>query len=209
MQERIIGISPFGRPDARLVVALCRAGALGVLDLGNNSAKAQQALDEVERHCVGDFGILLGDKNDAYRFPKQVRIALFKSADDIQLHELSNCRRLVQVSSVQQARQAVALGADGLIAKGTEAAGRVGSVSSYMLLQALLREFQLPIWVQGGIGLHTAPAAIMAGAQGVVLDDQLALLRETATPQTLKQLLFRALPGFEWVPTICSGWGQS
>ena len=70
---------------------------------------------------------------------------------------------LVQVSDLSQARRAVVAGAAGLIAKGQESAGLVSDISSFILLQTLLAEnFDLPIWSQGGIGIHTAAGA-MAG----------------------------------------------
>ena len=49
-----------------------------------------------------------------------------------------------------------------------------------MLLQQLLAdaEFDLPVWACGGVGPHTAAAAVAGGAAGVVLDTQLALLAE-------------------------------
>ncbi|MGH3439346.1 MAG: beta-ketoacyl synthase N-terminal-like domain-containing protein, partial [Sciscionella sp.] len=69
-------------------------------------------------------------------------------------------------------------------ARGNEAAGRVGEFSSFVLLQRLLGDnrVDLPIWLCGGIGVHTAAAAVIGGAVGVVLDTQLALLPEADLP---------------------------
>src|SRR3954471_11374389 len=53
---QVIGVSPFESPDARLVCALDRAGALGVLDLGHDPARAREAL-AVVRHLVGSLGV--------------------------------------------------------------------------------------------------------------------------------------------------------
>src|SRR5690606_6359897 len=70
---------------------------------------------------------------------------------------------LVEVVSSDEARAAVAAGAGGLVAKGAESGGRIGDTEAFILLQQVLR-LDVPVWVQGGIGRHTAPAAVAAGA---------------------------------------------
>jgi acyl transferase domain-containing protein/NAD(P)H-dependent flavin oxidoreductase YrpB (nitropropane dioxygenase family)/NAD(P)-dependent dehydrogenase (short-subunit alcohol dehydrogenase family)/acyl carrier protein len=87
-------------------------------------------------------------------------------------------RVLVEVTSVEQARTAVAAGADGLIARGSEAGGQVGELTTFVLLQRLAAECDVPIWAAGGIGPNTAAAAVAGGASGVVIDSQLALVTE-------------------------------
>ena len=89
-------------------------------------------------------------------------------------------RVLVQCTSLGEALTAAAQGADGIIAKGSESGGRVGDESSFVLFQRLKQVLDLPIWVQGGIGLYTAGACIAGGAAGVVVDAQLALLEESS-----------------------------
>ena len=89
-------------------------------------------------------------------------------------------RVLAEVTSRASAARAVAGGAHGLIARGHECGGRTGELSTFVLLQALLADatFDVPVWAAGGIGPHTAAAAVAGGAAGVVLDTQLALLPE-------------------------------
>ena len=67
---------------------------------------------------------------------------------------------LVTVTSIDEALAAEAAGADGLIAKGNESGGRVGESSAFVLLQKLVERVATPIWVQGGIGPHTAAACL-------------------------------------------------
>src|SRR5690606_19191236 len=80
-------------------------------------------------------------------------------------------------------------GADGLVAKGCESGGRVGSTGAFVLLQQIRSITSLPVWVQGGIGRHTAAAAIVGGATGVILDVQTVLLRESAVPPTIRAVV--------------------
>ncbi|MGH3831256.1 MAG: hypothetical protein ACRDRS_12560, partial [Pseudonocardiaceae bacterium] len=56
-RELIVGITPFEEPNAPLVVALARAGAMGVLDLGRDAGRARAALAEVCRWWPGEFGV--------------------------------------------------------------------------------------------------------------------------------------------------------
>ena len=43
-QELVVGITPFEEPNAALAVALARAGAVGVLNLGRDTGRARAAL---------------------------------------------------------------------------------------------------------------------------------------------------------------------
>ena len=50
------------------------------------------------------------------------------------------------------------------------------------MTQKLLSTQPLPVYVQGGIGIHTVAASRVAGAAGVILDDQLLLMPESPLP---------------------------
>ncbi|MCP3802450.1 SDR family NAD(P)-dependent oxidoreductase [Allokutzneria sp. A3M-2-11 16] len=180
-RELIIGVTPFGEPNARLVAALCRAGALGVLDLGRGDRHARHALDLAARWTPGTFGVRVAP-GCALR-PEDLpldRVDTVVLADGAPWTAAeAGPRVLVEVTSPEQARAAVAAGAHGLIARGHEAGGKVGELSSFVLVQKLVAEFGLPVWVNGGIGPRTATAAVVGGAAGVVLDSQLALLAES------------------------------
>jgi NAD(P)H-dependent flavin oxidoreductase YrpB (nitropropane dioxygenase family) len=59
-RELVIGVSPFGEPNARLVGSVCRSGGLGVLDLGvgdRQASRARNALELVQRWAPGSFGV--------------------------------------------------------------------------------------------------------------------------------------------------------
>ncbi|GAA1710370.1 hypothetical protein GCM10009765_69610 [Fodinicola feengrottensis] len=85
----------------------------------------------------------------------------------------------------------MAAGAYGVIARGNEAGGEVGELSSFVLLQQLLADPRItcPVWVAGGIGPRTAVAAVVGGAAGVVLENQLALMPESELPDDVRSLL--------------------
>lgn len=56
-EEMIIGITPYGEPDAGLTVAVGRAGGLGVLDLGAGDRRSREALAQLQRTASGRFGV--------------------------------------------------------------------------------------------------------------------------------------------------------
>ena len=55
----LVGISPSCRPDARLAVALARAGAIGVVDLGLDRERGLASLDRALEHTGGGLGALI------------------------------------------------------------------------------------------------------------------------------------------------------
>ncbi|MGH3781360.1 MAG: SDR family oxidoreductase [Pseudonocardiaceae bacterium] len=183
-QELVVGITPFEEPNAALAVALARAGAVGVLNLGRDAERARTALADVCRWWGGSFGVRVPPECPLRPadLPEQVDMVVYGPGSPWPI--ASGRRAFVEVVSVAQARAAVRAGAYGLIAKGTEAGGRVGTTTTFVLLQQLLADPQItiPVWAAGGIGQHTAAAAVAGGAAGVVLDAQLALVAEADLP---------------------------
>ncbi|WP_407841814.1 SDR family NAD(P)-dependent oxidoreductase [Streptomyces stoeckheimensis] len=85
-----------------------------------------------------------------------------------------------EITDPTEALAATAAGVEALVAKGHEAGGRVGGTTTFVLLQQLLADpaFGLPVRAYGGIGPHTAAAAVAGGAAGVLVDVQLAITPE-------------------------------
>ncbi|MFB7174151.1 SDR family oxidoreductase [Streptomyces sp. NPDC056254] len=203
--DLVIGVSPLGEPDARLVTAVCQAGGLGVLDLGAGDREAREALEWVRRWAPGPYGVRVAGQPHiipsdlglpAENGPHTVVLGAGSSwrvSDTVGSH-----RTLVEVTSLEEALSASREGAHGLIARGCEGGGKVGELSTFVLLQQLLSaaEVTLPVWACGGIGPRTAAAAVVGGAYGVVLDIQLALLAESSLDEEVAAAL-RPLDGSE------------
>ncbi|MEU6551803.1 SDR family NAD(P)-dependent oxidoreductase [Streptomyces sp. NPDC046915] len=213
--DLIICVTPFGEPDARIAAAASRAGGLGVLDLGAGDRRTREALARLRRMAPGPYGVRVaahcrmrpedlpgpgptGPGQERAGAPDTVVLA-----PDAPWHvdEIAAGHRvLVEVTDLAAAREAIRAGAHGLIARGGESGGRIGGLSTFVLLQQLLAEpdLDVPVWACGGIGPRTAAAAVAGGAAGVVLDGQLALLAESELPEATAAAL-RFLDGSETV----------
>ncbi|MEU1191163.1 SDR family oxidoreductase [Streptomyces sp. NPDC005859] len=215
-EDMIIGITPFGEPDAGLALAVARAGGLGVLDLGSGDRRSREALSRLRRASPGAFGVRVGahcrlapadlEPDGPHTVILGSQAAQPSTAADTEgtrwpIADLAARHRvLVEVTDLAGARAALHAGAHGLIARGAECGGRIGELSTFVLLQQLLTapEVTSPVWACGGIGPRTAAAAVVGGATGVVLDSQLALLAESALPEPVAAAL-RTLDGSETV----------
>ncbi|MFF9653434.1 SDR family oxidoreductase [Streptomyces sp. NPDC014622] len=198
----VLAVHPFGVASARFTAAAARAGGLGVLDLTGDARSAREQLGLATEWARCGFGVRLGDGSGipASDLPACVHTVVLVAGATVNAADFPGRRVLAEVTSGAQARAAVAAGAHGLIARGHEAGGRVGELSTFVLLQQLLADasHRLPVWACGGIGAHTAAAAVAGGACGVVLDTQTALLAEAELPAEITGALV-GLDGSETV----------
>ena len=98
---------------------------------------------------------------------------------------------IYEVVSLKDAEWALAQNPYGLIIKGNEASGLVGDDSVFILFQKVSKIATCPIWLRGGVGVHTSAAALSLGAQGVVLEDECFLFPEFGVNKDLKALIAR------------------
>ncbi len=204
MTQTVIGVSPFGEPNARLAAAVSRAGGLGVLDLGSGGRRAREALTLARRWAPGAFGVRIGAhpglEPDELRDSAGPHTVLLAPDAPWSVADIPAPTVLVEVRSAAEAERAVRDGASGLVVRGSECGGPCGELSTFVLLQRVLAAVgeAVPVWACGGIGPHTAAAAVLAGARGVVLDVQLALLEEAEVPPAVGAFL-RTADGSETV----------
>ncbi|WP_211206351.1 nitronate monooxygenase [Acaricomes phytoseiuli] len=199
----ILAISPFASPDARLIASICEAGALCVLDLGADPTASQSALVDLKRWTDRPFGLRVGPACGLD--PTTIRdsgaslLLLAPQTDLTSLDSLISQSRqglpadvLVEVRDLTEARAALNHPVSGIVSRGSDSGGLTGDTSSFVLLQELLNaDLGLPIWAAGGIGPHTVRAVMAAGAAGILLDTQLALLEEATIPTALRSALRR------------------
>ncbi|HEV8339408.1 MAG TPA: beta-ketoacyl synthase N-terminal-like domain-containing protein, partial [bacterium] len=208
-------LPPPGGSGLRVLTAAGEAGELPILDA---TGDAITALETSLRELMAPFGSRLGIRVDEGT-ARQAGSILDRQMDGRRLSlaiVAGGCpdlkpllaslaphaqRLFREAVSWEEAEAAVRAGADGVVAKGNESGGRVGSETTFVLLQRLCRDLSLPVWAQGGIGPHAMAACLVAGAAGVLLDSQLALAEECSLPQPLRSLV-AAMDGSE---TVCVG----
>ncbi|MDN3548142.1 type I polyketide synthase [Mucilaginibacter aquaedulcis] len=189
MKKRaIIGITPFEKPDVSLALELHKSGAFPVLNLGHNKIIAEQAIEKLIKIGLDDFGVCFNSSDFiSIKLPRQVSTII--APYGVTIKRKNEVKLIYQVNDLKSARLAKDEAADGIILKGNEAAGSVGYESSFVLFQRVIQEIKdIPVWVQGGIGIHTAAAISAQGAEGVVLDSQLVLFPECSAPKIFKEL---------------------
>ncbi|MEW6167478.1 MAG: beta-ketoacyl synthase N-terminal-like domain-containing protein, partial [Pseudomonadota bacterium] len=199
----ILGIVPAGLPHPGLALALARAGGAGILDL-EFTADATLAQRNFRQLCEASdarIGLRIVDAQTALA-RRLIEAAGERSLTLVIAGSVRNAREalgtrtqdfcLAEITGADEA-EAARGHCDALLLRGHEAGGWVGEDTSYILLQKLRAgpAAELPLYVQGGIGLHSAAACRAAGAAGVVLDDCLLLLAESPLPEALKTELGR------------------
>ncbi|HEX8865677.1 MAG TPA: hypothetical protein VF821_08475, partial [Lentzea sp.] len=174
LRDLVVGVSPC----ARLVSALGKAGACGILDLAAPDGLAALAL--TEQWTPSGYGVRAPGTGTftPSDLPPGVHTVLLGPDSAWKIADVTRFRTLVEVTSPDEALAASSSGAHGLVVAGSEVSA--SSLSSFVLFQAVLAlDLGLPVWVRGGVGPRTAAAVRAVGAAGVVLDSQLALLDES------------------------------
>ena len=185
----MIGIGPMERPDVALALALSEAGAFPVIHLGRDQQIATNALEKMAAKSKKPFGVCYSENTPlTIPLPERVTLAILPYGLTFP-NPLNTVQIVYQVRTASEAKQAKAAGAMGVIAKGNEGGGLVSNDSSFILFQRIMREVsEIPVWVQGGIGVHNAAAVTALGGRGVVLDSQLLPFPECSAPASLKTI---------------------
>jgi len=203
--------------DLAIPLAATRAGAVGIVEGASTCAVEQLALAAAAvAECRRKWGMRLNASLHSFTSSVLTRwedvcrqralthpyivLSDVDAASTELLNQAHGCAECViaEVTSPTEIDRAIQNGFNGLVLKGNEAGGRVGELTSFVLLQEAVRRTKLPLWVYGGIGLHTAAACYAAGA-GVVLDHQLLLTAEAEPPDALRVVVSR-MDGSE---TVC------
>ena len=125
----------------------------------------------------------------SYTFADELKGFTPKSRDLKLVLELKDIHMMETVEAIRP---------DGLILKGLESGGAISRYTGYILLQWYLERTDLPVFLHGGVGMHTAAGVFASGASGVVLDSQLWLADESPVADNFRTLL----EGFEEFDTV-------
>lgn len=176
--------------DLHLYRECASAGGFAFLDLGRDPIAATRLLRQLIPLDLSNVGVRIHGSLEwvPTDLPACVTRVLLAEPAQVKIWS-AETTTFAEVVSLQEARLAASHGASGLVLKGNEAAGRVGDCSAFILLQTVVGKVEVPLWLDGGIGLDTAAAARVGGAHGVVLDSQLGLFSEAQLPANTRRFL--------------------
>nr|MDJ0888289.1 hypothetical protein [Desulfobacterales bacterium] len=171
--------------DTAYMQALDRAGALPILDSEFlTNTEIIQTLDHLSGMDLL-FGLRLPVANQALvdyldRNPLanlELIVFTYRTQDELQRFRFDNrdYKFALELVDIKLDQEIERIAPHGLIVKGMEAPGRVSRNSAFIILQWYLENLDLPVFVHGGVGRHTAAGLFAMGAHGVVLDNQLYL----------------------------------
>ncbi len=192
-----------GFTDPMLTAAVSNAGGLGVMGVSYFEPAAIGAVAaEVRSLTDRPFGLnlLLWDSEHSVDAVLATGPAVFSTAwptADQDLREIfarahdAGSMVMHMVPTLAEAERAAAAGADVIVAQGTEGGGHVGLVSSTVIVPQVARAVApVPVLAAGGFadGAGLA-AALMLGADGVLLGTRFLATTEAPVTDAYKQVL--------------------
>jgi NAD(P)H-dependent flavin oxidoreductase YrpB (nitropropane dioxygenase family) len=193
-----------GSTSPELVAAVSNAGGLGVQGCTGRSAEQIAGIaSEIRELTDRPFGVnlLLFLSNDALvEAALSVRPPVLSTAwgwPDFDLASVVarardvGSRVMHMVSTVHEARRAAEAGVDLIVAQGTEGGGHVGLMGTIVLIPQVVRAVSpIPVIAAGGIadGAGVA-AALLLGAEGVLLGTRLLATHEAPLPREYKEAI--------------------
>jgi len=190
-----------------LVIAVSNAGGLGAQGCaGRSPAQIAALVAAIRAGTDRPFGLnlLLFQADDAaIDAVLSARPPVFSTAWPRADQELAplfarahqmGARVMHMASTLTEARRAAESGADIVVAQGTEGGGHVGQMGTLVLVPQVVRAVApLPVLAAGGIadGAGLA-AALMLGAEGVLLGTRFLATSESPLPESYKQAICRS-----------------
>ena len=187
-----------------LAAAVSNAGALGMLGVTwLDRDMVREFIRETRRRTTRPFGVNMVLAWDQH---ERLAVCLEEGADIVSLTwgdptpyvaaiHAAGATLLQTVASAAEARQAVAAGADIVVAQGWEAGGHVwGEVATMPLVPCVVDAVRpTPVVAAGGVGDgRGVAAALMLGAQGAVLGTRFCASSEALWPDWAKKQLVAA-----------------
>jgi acyl transferase domain-containing protein/NAD(P)H-dependent flavin oxidoreductase YrpB (nitropropane dioxygenase family)/NADP-dependent 3-hydroxy acid dehydrogenase YdfG len=185
-------LNPAGFADPALAIAGSRAGAIGILnaEFGAAASWVEPALARLAEFGGRSIGLkltapgapllaLAAASGNRLKWLVTDLALVRENRHAVAAFRNGGGRIAVEITDWSAELEALLADIDALWLKGHEAGGWVGEQTSFILLQNIVGRTALPLFVRGGINERSAAAVSIGGAAGIVLDDQLLLLRES------------------------------
>ncbi|MFD6228616.1 NAD(P)H-dependent flavin oxidoreductase [Streptomyces sp. NPDC060232] len=202
----------------RLVSAVARAGALGILASATMTTDQLRAAVHEVRSRVPEgtpFGVNLradaGDAPERVRLiiDEGVRVASFALAPSRELIGRLKDAGVVVIPSIgarRHAEKVAAWGADAVIVQGGEGGGHTGEVATTVLLPQVVDAVDIPVVAAGGFSDGRGLVAALAyGAAGIAMGTRFLLTSDSTVPDAVKTEYLKATVRDVTVTTAVDG----
>jgi len=185
--------TPPGLPSIDLVRTCDKSGSLCLIDLdGLDEGTIKNTMNEIEKEELG-YGVRVNPFGEALvslisrGVPEGLRLVVSTPKDTIPemvrrgvydtVHDMG-LKVYQEICTLEEAKESIRTGVDGIVARGSEGGGRVSSFSTLELITAV-REMSgdIRLIARGGISEDSIRGISKAGADGFVLDDHPAVLK--------------------------------
>ncbi len=199
----IVGAGTGSIASARLAAAVTNAGGLGMTGAaGDAPGTVVERLREIRRLAEGPTGvnvILELQPLDAIAAILDEGIEVLATGfgdptEAIELAHRAGTRVFHRCETPEEARRAAALGADAVIAQGSDSGGHTGIVPTFALVpQVVDAAAGTPVLAAGGIADGRGVVAALAlGAEGVLLGTRLVASEESGAHEVYKRAIVDA-----------------
>jgi NAD(P)H-dependent flavin oxidoreductase YrpB (nitropropane dioxygenase family) len=189
---------------APLVIAVCRAGGLGLFGPpGLTPDQIRQQIREIKAEVGGrPFGVnimpIMPKVKDLIQIMLEEAVPVWVSSfrNPFKFFKMKKPDNVLYVPMVGNAHQAMSVerdGADALMVQGWEAGGHPGIVASSVLIPEVAQTVKIPVIAAGGFADGRGLAAALAlGAEGIAMGTRFAVTQESPLPQRLKDIFVKS-----------------
>jgi len=186
--------------DAKLAAAVSNAGGLGIISAMNANAdylKAQIATARLltDRPFGVNLMLMSPFADDAAEVIRSEKVDVVTTGAGIPTPYLSawkaaGIKVIPVIASVQSARLMEKIGADAVIAEGSESGGHIGESTTMTLLPQVCDAVKIPVLAAGGIADGRGLAAcLLLGAAGIQMGTRFLLAEECDVHPVYKEMI--------------------
>lgn len=188
--------------DAALAASVSEAGGLGIITGAAPKEWVKEQIQKAKKLTNKPFGvnIMLMDPNaeDIANLVCEENVSVVTTGAGnpskyMEMWKSHNVKVIPVVASVALAKRMEKIGADAIIAEGTESGGHVGKTTTMCLVPQVVDAVNIPVIAAGGIGDGRGMAAsFMLGAKGVQIGTRFLVSTDCSVHENYKAKVLKA-----------------